>query len=195
MTSLKSKAVSLTVIAAFVFAGCGRPATDEPDEYMPQAEDAPLTVSFRVNFFPVQKALWIEDGDGNYLKTLHASEWLTGYGEEYSVLPDWIEASGEARAKKTEEKIHAFTEATLRARREKFIYGWDLTDWKGGKVWDKTCRIILQCDGAEGVVVTWSAEVYIGDEPARAEMTPDPPELPQGLEMYVEESVVEYNPL
>lgn len=177
----------LVLAAAAALAGCGR--RERP------MEEFPLTVSFRVNFFPVQKALWIEDADGNYLRTLHASEWLSGYGEEYGVLADWVEASREARAKKAGEQIDAYTEATLRAGREKSRYGWDMTDWQGRKIRDKEVRVILQCDGAEGVVIAWSAGVYLGNEPSRAEMLPDPPEHPGGLELYLEDVSVEYNPL
>ena len=185
----------MLLIAAFVFAGCGRPVKETPAEYMPGTKDAPFRVSFRVNFFPVQKALWIEDAGGNYVKTLHISEWLRGYGEEFQVLTDWVDASKEARGRKTHEEIDAFTEATLRAREQKFIYGWDLTDWRGEKVPEGKYMVILQCDGAEGIVVTWSAEINIGDGPVRAEMTPSPAEMPQGLDHYVEEAVVEYSPL
>lgn len=192
--SLKSKAFILTIIAAFAFAGCGRPAKEEPAERMPKPEDAPFRVSFRVNFFPVQKALWIQDEAGNYIRTLHVSEWLRGWGEEYGVLTDWVEASKEARRKKPGEKIDAFTEATLRAREQKFSYGWDLTRWSGEKVPEGKYRVILQCDGAEGIVVTWSADIYIGEEPARVELTPSPAELPQGLEMYLEDVTAEYRP-
>ncbi len=179
--------ISLPLIAVLAVFGCGR---GEPD-----VEEFPLAVSFRVNFFPVQKALWIEDAEGNYVKTLHASEWLTGYGEEFQVLTDWVDASKEARGRKTGEQIDAFTEATLRASREKVRYGWDLIDWKGEKIPEGDYRIILQCDGAEGVVITWEAGINTGKDAVTAELNPDPPEHPQGLEMYVEEAVVGYNPL
>ncbi len=188
---LKSKAAVPLILAALALSGCGR---GEPDVIISKAEEAPLVISFQVNFFPVQKALWIEDAEGNYVKTLHISEWLRGYGEEFQVLTDWVDASKEARRNKPEAQIDAFTEATLRASREKFRYGWDLIDWRGEKVPEGDYMIILQCDGAEGVVITWEAGINIGEDAVTAELTPDPPEHPQGLEMYVEDVTVEYRP-
>ncbi len=179
------------VLAISAVCGCGITGREKPG----RGEAAPLMVSFSVNFFPVQKALWVEDAEGNYVKTLHISQWLRGFGEEFQVLTDWVEASKEARHKKPEERIDAFTEATLRADRKKVLYPWDLENWKGERVKDGKYYIILQCDGAEGVVITWKAGIEIGAGPAAVELVPEPPEHPQGLEMYVGDVFVEYNPL
>ncbi len=193
------KLTGCILIFAFLTAGgCGRPDGKGPAEGAAgrvHDADAPLTVSFRVNFFPVQKALWIEGAGGSYVRTLHVSRWLAGYGEEYGVLTDWVDSSGPARGQKTSEQVDAFTQATLRAGDKKVFYSWDLTDWRGEKVREGPYSIILQCDGAEGVVVTWETSLEIGDEPVSALLSPEPSELPQGLEMYLEDVSVSYKPL
>jgi hypothetical protein len=188
----------ILILAFLTVAGCARPHGKKPAEGAPGRvydEDAPLRVSFRVNFFPVQKALWIEDAGGGYVRTLHVSRWLAGYGQEYGVLTDWVNSFGSVRGRKTSEQVDAFTQATLRAGEQKVFYSWDLTDWTGEKVPEGFYSIILQCDGAEGVVVTWKTSLEIGDEPVRALLSPEPSELPQGLEMYLEDVSVSYKPL
>ncbi len=191
---LKLKLVVLCAAAAAVL-GCGsREAGDNDIESARAAPSAPFVVSFKVNFFPVQKALWIEDHEGRYIKTLHVSEWLRGFGEEFQVLTDWVEASKEAREHKTARQVDAFTEPTLRAGPGRVFYAWDLKDWKGERVPDGRYNVILQCDGAEGIVVTWKTGIEVGEEPAKAAALPRPEELPRGLEMYVEDVLVEYTP-
>ncbi len=186
-------AVPILILAAALAAGCG----SQPSPQTCADRKAPpgmVQVSFRVNFFPVQKALWVEDAENNYIRSLHVSQWVSDYGEEFQVLTDWVNTSKTARDSKTTEQIDAFTRATLKADKEKVVYRWDLTDWKGKPVKDGVYRIILQCDGAEGVVISWSSEISVGDEAVTLEALPEPPVHPEGLEMYVENVIIKYSP-
>lgn len=188
----------LVAAAPLLLEGCGA-SRDEPPETRATPLDAGapernVRVEFAVNFFPVQKALWVEDADGNYQRSLHVSEWVSVHGEEYEVLPRWVEASSAARGSKNAGQVDAFTGATLRAGPERVSYYWDLTDWQGNRVPDGIYRVILQCDGAEGIVITWSAEIEVGEEPSVARAWPDPPEHPEGLEMYVRDVAVSFHP-
>ncbi len=167
--------------------GAGEAPAGENDE-------GRITVSFEVRFFPVQKALWIEDNKGNYLRTLHVSRWQRFFGEEYNVLPDWVAASSRAREEKSFAQMDAVTSATLRAGEERVSFSWDLTDWKGERAGEGVCRVILQCDGGEGVVVTWKGEIETGKGPASIKLAPDPPELHENLEMYLADVTVTYHP-
>lgn len=197
---IRSGALISAILAVFLAGGAGAvsrvvPPLSEAAEAPAREEDGGrVTVSFEVRFFPVQKALWIEDGEGNYLRTLHVSRWQRFFGEEYSVLPDWVSASARAREQKSFPQMDAFTSATLRAGEGMVSFHWDLTDWKGERAGEGVYRVILQCDGGEGVVVTWQGEIETGTDPASIRLAPDPPELHENLEMYLADVTVTYHP-
>jgi hypothetical protein len=76
-----------------------------------------------------QMALWIEDGEGNVVKTLLATEFTVdgGYTFREQSIPLWVERSG--LADMTEEQVDAVSSATPQAGN--LSYTWDLTDESG----------------------------------------------------------------
>jgi tetratricopeptide (TPR) repeat protein len=72
-----------------------------------------------------QSAVWIEDGTGNYIKTIYVSG-FSGFAKEKQVnLSDWSKASEYRGA-------DAVTSASINVGHH--IYVWDLRDYKGNKV-------------------------------------------------------------
>jgi tetratricopeptide (TPR) repeat protein len=72
-----------------------------------------------------QSAVWIEDGAGNYIKTIYVSG-FSGFAKEKQVnLSDWSKASEYRGA-------DAVTSASINVGHH--IYVWDLKDYKGNKV-------------------------------------------------------------
>ena len=90
---------------------------------------ARVIVRFHIGFetdLPQQTGVWIEDREGNYVKTLHISPFSAYVKYTQVVLPKWVGAA--------EFEIDAVTGASIPAGRYATI--WDLTDTAGKKVRD-----------------------------------------------------------
>ena len=79
-----------------------------------------------------QFAVWIEDMDGNLIKTLYATRYTVngGYKNRPDSIPTWVEKSGLSVMNKNE--TDAVTGATPKA--DTLSYVWDLTDRDGSPV-------------------------------------------------------------
>lgn len=79
-----------------------------------------------------QFAVWIENTDGNLVKTLYATRFTAkgGYKKRPDTLPTWVEKSDVTSLNKSE--IDAITGATPKAGTLSYI--WDLTDKNGDAV-------------------------------------------------------------
>ena len=79
-----------------------------------------------------QFAVWIEDMDGNLIKTLYATKFTAhgGYKNRPDSLSLWVENSGLASMPKAD--VDAVSGATPKAGA--LSYAWDLTDQSGGAV-------------------------------------------------------------
>jgi len=79
-----------------------------------------------------QFAVWIEDADGNLVKTLYVTRYMAngGYKNRPDIVPVWREKSDPASMTKSE--IDAITGAT--PKQGTLSYTWDLTDTKGNAV-------------------------------------------------------------
>ncbi len=152
-----------------------------------------LSVSFVVNRFPVQMALWVEDAAGNYMRTLYVSrfEARAGYGRK--ILPQWVDVSGGARAADPGEDVDAVTSATLKAVPEAVSFSWQMKDWKGEALAPSAYLVRLECDGKRGVIA-WTARIELGDQPAEATASPEPAPAADGSNQYVEDMKVRFTP-
>ena len=79
-----------------------------------------------------QYAVWIEDMDGNHIKTLYATKWTAdgGYKRRPDTIAIWVEKSELAALTKSE--VDAISGATPRAGTQ--AYTWDLADASGNVV-------------------------------------------------------------
>jgi len=77
-----------------------------------------------------QFAVWIEDINGNYIKTLYVTDWTAngGYNTRPDSIPVWVEKSAVSSAQNSD--IDAVSGATPRASGT-HSYTWDLTDVNG----------------------------------------------------------------
>ncbi|MDP2859154.1 MAG: DUF2271 domain-containing protein [Bacillota bacterium] len=142
------------------------------------AANGKVTISYdleRVNRIASnQVAVWIEDANGNYVKTVYASAFMArgGYRSRPECCPEWVKVSGWKNAPASE--VDAVTGPTQKPGR--IVLTWDCTDRQGKRVPPGTyvCRL-------EGTIfwenrVLYKAEIQVGG--ARAQATPAPQYLP-----------------
>ncbi|MFP3152944.1 DUF2271 domain-containing protein [Lachnospiraceae bacterium ZAX-1] len=102
----------------------------------PTPESGTLTVTFdfekQSGYASNQFAVWIEDADGNLIKTLYATHFTAngGYKIRPDSIPEWGEKSGLATMTKSE--VDAISGATPKAGTLSYI--WDLTHANGDTV-------------------------------------------------------------
>jgi hypothetical protein len=95
-----------------------------------------VTISYVLDRIPAiasnQIAVWIEDEDGNYIKTLFATKFSAegGFRKRTDTLPEWVEKSGWNNA--APEEIDAVSGATPHSGTITVV--WDLTDKDGKQV-------------------------------------------------------------
>jgi len=99
-----------------------------------------------------QYAVWIEDANGKYVKTLYASRWTAdgGYSRRPTSIPLWVKKSN--RDGMTKAQIDAVSGATPRTGT--MSYTWDGTDSNGASVPAGNYTLIL-----EGTL-RWENQVY-----------------------------------
>jgi hypothetical protein len=152
-----------------------------------------VTVSFVVAQFPVQMALWVEDAQGRYVRTLYVSRWEAAAGHARNILPQWVDASKEARSADGAANVDAVTSATLKAGETPVLFTWDLKDWKGETVVPGEYLARLQCDGKRGVI-TWTGRVAVAAEKAEVLAVPEPALAADGSNAYVRDMKVGFVP-
>ena len=136
--SLLAAVLSLAILSAC----SGNDGKPEP----PAPEPGALTVTFdfekQSGYASNQFAVWIEDMEGNLIKTLYATKFTAngGYKNRPNSLSLWVEKSGLASMTKSE--VDAVSGATPKAGA--VFYAWDLTDQNGGSVTPGEYRFIVE---------------------------------------------------
>ena len=99
-----------------------------------------------------QYAVWIEDANGQYIKTLYAARWTAngGYSRRPTSIPLWIKNSN--RAEMTQTQVDAVSGVTPRTGPQ--VYTWDGTNYRGAAVPAGNYVLIL-----EGTL-RWENQVY-----------------------------------
>ena len=133
---------ALLLPPAFLFAcssGGGQPEPPAPEPPVSQSP-APESGAFTITFDYVKQtgtasnqfAVWIEDMDGNLVRTLYATGFTAngGYKNRPDSIPLWVEKSGLAAMTKAD--VDTVTGAT--PRQGALSYEWDLTDKNGAVV-------------------------------------------------------------
>lgn len=103
-----------------------------------------------------QFAIWIEDRNGNLIKTIYVTNFTAngGYERRKESLPTWVSKAKPAEL--TESEVDAVTGATPRTGRQ--IYKWDGTDENGNKVANGTYTVYV-----EGTLYWTSSVLFHGD--------------------------------
>jgi hypothetical protein len=120
----------------------------------PSAATAELTFIFtrQSGAASNQFAVWIEDTEGKYIKTLYATRYTAngGYSRRPSSIPAWVKISGLSNL--TKPQVDAITSATPQAGT--LTYTWDGTDSKGTAL--PTGDYVLVLEGT----LRWENQVY-----------------------------------
>jgi hypothetical protein len=109
-----------------------------------------------------QFAAWIEDADGNLVKTLYATGFTANGG--YEIRPDsilnWVRKSGLANM--TDSEVDAVTGATPKSGR--LSYEWDLTDDEGNAVASGSYAFVVEGTLRWKNYVMYKGGVTVGGE-------------------------------
>ena len=109
-----------------------------------------------------QFAVWIEDADGNIVKTLFVPDFTTarrGYRMREDAVPSWVSAADPDAM--TDQEIDAISSATPRAGSQQYI--WDMTDAKGNPVPDGVYKIMVEGTLYWSSTVLYTAELNTAD--------------------------------
>ena len=123
-----------------------------------------IDVSFVFNrqngFSTNQYALWIEDSQGNLVKTLYATKFTAtgGWAKRPESIPLWVSKSGLSTMAKND--IDAFTGATPRTGT--MNYRWDGTDKNGKPLGPGEYKVFLEATLRGENRVLFSASVSLG---------------------------------
>ena len=159
---MKQILILLSIMILFISCTCTRqpaqqpfPAVDSPQAEISSQTDtssqtetpsqaAELSFSFtrQSGSASNQFAVWIENAQGQFVKTLYATRWTAAGGWERrpTSIPIWVSRSGLAALTSTE--IDAVSGATPRT--SALTYTWDGTDSRGAAVPDGSYVLILE---------------------------------------------------
>jgi len=148
------------------------PASHQPDENLDTEHEAsPATGEVDISFEYTrqsgpasnQHAVWIEDMDGNLIKSLFASQWTAKGG--YRTRPDsialWADRADLANMQQTD--VDAVAGATPRTGPQS--YTWDLTDLSGETVKKGDYIFFIEGTLRWKNFVLFSGVITLGDEP------------------------------
>lgn len=133
--------------------------------------DGTVTVSFdhvkQSGWASNQFAIWIEDANGNYVRTLYATRFTAngGYKNRPESLSEWVTRSNLAEKEKAQ--TDAITSATPSSGRLSYV--WDLTDVNGETVAAGEYRFFAEGNLRWSNRVLYSGVIKIGGEAATSE--------------------------
>jgi len=150
--------------ALLLFSGCAAPAA-------PQQESDIFKVTFdfekQQGYASNQFAVWVEDMDGNLVKTLYATKFTAngGYEKRADAIPVWVERAGLAQGA----DVDAVTGATPKSGSVSFV--WDLTDQSGARVADGTYKFFVEGTLRWKNQVLYAGEITLDGSAATASAT------------------------
>ena len=118
-----------------------------------------------------QFAIWIEDADGQYVKTLYATRFTAngGWKRRPASIPLWVKQSG--IAKKSAKEIDAIGGATPKAGA--LAYSWDGKNEKGKAVPDGEYFLILEASLRNDNYALYRVPVIIGQGASSHDAVPE----------------------
>jgi hypothetical protein len=136
----------------------------------PGTVEISFTYTRQSGFASNQFAVWIEDAQGRYVKTLYATRFTAegGYAIRLESIPDWVKKSRLADMSKTQ--VDALTGATPKTGL--LSYRWNGTDQAGAAVPAGEYRIFLEASLRGGNRVLYSAPVQLGASSGPAVLQP-----------------------
>lgn len=127
----------MAMVALALFTGCAAPV-----EAQRNSDIVFITFDFQKQqgYASNQFAVWVEDVDGNLVKTLYVTKFTAkgGFEQRPDAIPVWVERAGIAQGG----EIDAVTGATPKSGNVSIV--WDLTNESGVRVADGTYRYFVE---------------------------------------------------
>jgi len=165
------KAIALLLVlisSMLLFAGCAAQAPEET-----QRDSDIVTISFdyekQKGYASNQFAVWIENEQGELVKTLFVTEFAAtgGYEKRPDAIPVWVVRSGVAQ----KSAVDATSGATPKSG--SLSYVWDLTDESCARVPDGTYTFLVEGTLRWKNQVLFTGTITIGADAATADATPE----------------------
>ena len=133
-----------------------------------QAAEITFTFTRQTGSASNQFAVWIENAQGQYVKTLYATKYTAngGWKRRAASIPVWVKKSG--LSDMTSAQVDALTGATPRTGN--LTYTWDGTDSKGAAVPAGEYVIFLEATLRWENQVLYRAPIRLGQGPASPEV-------------------------
>ena len=167
-TLLMSISIS-TSLLLLMLAGCASPPAAPAETASQEVGTLCITFEFQKQSGHAsnQFAVWIEDANRNYVKTLYATKFTAtgGYKNRPDSLSTWVSNSDLANMS----DVDTITGATPKSG--KLAYTWDLTDQKGNAVPDGPYRFVVEGALRWKNHVLYTGDIEIGGKPASATAT------------------------
>lgn len=167
MRRIRAAIPAMIMCFVLLLGGC-TPSTDAKAEESNQ-QNGVLTVSFdyqkQSGYASNQFAVWVENADGTFIKTLYATKFTAdgGYKKRPDALANWVECSGLA------DRMDADTVSGATPKSGALRYNWDLTGADGARVPDGTYRFCVEGTLRWKNNVLYTGEIEIGAEAVSAE--------------------------
>ena len=164
MKIIKNICIIITVIIFISLFGCSK---DTKQNEQLSFESGTVTITFdyekQSGYASNQFAVWIEDMDGNYIKTLYVTRYTAngGYKDRPDSISTWVEKSDLASMQKSE--VDAIAGATPKTGN--LSYSWDLTDANGNTVQFGDYKFFVEGSLRWNNRVIYSGVITIGDTP------------------------------
>ncbi len=159
MKTQKYAAILAAILALLFLCSCQASVPEAPPPPEPaRSEAGSVAISFDFNsqtgYASNQYAVWIEDGSGNFIKTLYATRYTAngGYALRPDSIPQWVERSGLANM----DNVDAISGPTPQSGTTSYI--WDCTGSDGTPVPDGTYKFFV-----EGSLRWKNRVLYTGD--------------------------------
>ena len=164
--------VFFTLFAAVALTGAAAGPASQKTAPQPSSQEAAAELSFtftrQSGHASNQFAVWIEDAQGNYVKTIYAARYTAngGWKRRETSIPVWVRKSGLSGMDKTQ--IDALTGATPGSGT--LTYSWDGTDSSGAVLPAGGYVICLEGTLRWESQVMYRAPVSIGQGPSAAQV-------------------------
>lgn len=163
--------ISLLIVSIALFSACAK-APESKTAAAPSGSHVTISLIYnkQTGMASNQYAIWVEDQEGNYIKTIYATNFTT---KNFAKRPDSL-STWTAKAKITDmdaKQIDAFTAPTPASGVQ--TYTWDLTDQKGQKVPDGNYSILIE------VALFWKNKIIYQAEISTKDTTPQTAKIKQ----------------
>ena len=172
MQTQKYAAILAAILALLFLCACQTtPLEAPPPPEAARSEAGGVVIGFEFNrqsgYASNQYAVWIEDGGGNFIKTLYATRFTAngGYKQRPDSIPLWVERSGLANM----DNVDAIAGPTLQSG--SYGYVWDCTDADGTPVPCGIYRFFVEGSLRWRNRVLYSGEIEVGGAAATIEAT------------------------